>query len=100
MSEGFKGGDSAINRNGRPKGALNKSTLSIMRVRELFAEFVGDNFEQMKEDFQSLSPELRIRFYIEMSKFCIPTMRATTHQVNQADIPAQDIVVRIIPPTN
>jgi hypothetical protein len=100
MSEGFKGGDSSINRNGRPKGALNKTTLSVIKVRELFAEFIGDNFGQMNEDFQSLSPELRIRFYIEMCKFCIPTMRATTHQIHQGDVPAQDIVVRIIPPTN
>ncbi len=67
----FKPEDENINRSGRPKGSLNKSTIALAKVRESFADFVGFTFEQIQEDWQKLTPEQRVRYYIEFAKFCI-----------------------------
>lgn len=94
----FQPDDKNINRSGRPKGSLNKSTIALSKVRESFADFVGFTFEQIQEDWQKLTPEQRVRYYIEFAKFCIPTMKATTHQINQSDIPKEqpEIIINIL----
>jgi hypothetical protein len=96
----FKPKDENINRSGRPKGSLNQSTIALSKVRESFADFVGFTFEQIQEDWKMLTPEQRVRYYIEFAKFCIPTMKATTHQIHQGDISRErdEVIVRIIKP--
>lgn len=94
----FKPEDANINRSGRPKGSLNKSTIALAKVRESFADFVGFTFEQIQDDWQKLTPEQRVRYYIEFAKFCIPTMKATTHQIHQGDVPIEEnrITINIV----
>ncbi|MCF7569480.1 hypothetical protein L3X37_14090 [Sabulilitoribacter arenilitoris] len=68
---GFKG---VRNINGRPKGAVNKTTKEI---REHFQNLVSNNLEQLNEDLKSLEPLQRLKMIIELSKFVVPTLRAT-----------------------
>lgn len=60
--------------NGRPKGAVNKST---QRIRDAYTKLVEDNLEQLKADFAELDPKDRIKLYMELSKYVIPTLKQT-----------------------
>jgi hypothetical protein len=66
-----KGHDKAV---GRPKGSSNKST---SKVRDAYTELLEDNLEQLKKDFKALDPKDRIKLFLEMSKYIIPTLKAT-----------------------
>lgn len=70
MENGFKG---TINREGRPKGAVNKTTTEI---REHFQNLVSDNLEQLDSDLKSLEPLQRLKLVIELAKFFVPTLKA------------------------
>ena len=67
MAKGIKTG-------GRTKGAVNKTTTEI---REHYQKLVSDNLEQLDKDLKSLEPLQRLRMVIELSKFVVPTLRAT-----------------------
>ena len=59
---------------GRTKGTVNKTTAEI---REHYQKLVSDNLEQLDSDLKSLEPLQRLRMVIELSKFVVPTLRAT-----------------------
>lgn len=59
---------------GRKKGTPNKTTEEI---RENFQLLVSNNLEQLEEDLNELEPEKRVKMIIELSKFVIPTLKAT-----------------------
>lgn len=59
---------------GRTKGALNKTTLEI---REHFQNLVTDNLAQLNDDLKTLEPLQRLKMIIELSKFVVPTLKAT-----------------------
>ena len=67
MAKGVKTG-------GRTAGAVNKTTAEI---REHFQNLVSDNLEQLNEDLKRLEPLQRLKMIIELSKFVVPTMKAT-----------------------
>lgn len=67
MAKGIKTG-------ARTKGAVNKNTAEI---REHFQNLVSDNLEQLNDDLKSLEPLQRLKMIIELSKFVVPTLRAT-----------------------
>ncbi len=67
MAKGIKTG-------GRTAGAVNKTTTEI---REHFQNLVSDNLEQLNEDLKGLEPLQRLKMIIELSKFVVPTLRAT-----------------------
>jgi hypothetical protein len=67
MAKGIKTG-------GRIAGTVNKTTSEI---RECFQNIVSDNLEQLNEDLKSLEPLHRLKMIIELSKFIIPTLKAT-----------------------
>ena len=69
----FKKGESG-NVNGRPKGSSNKST---QRIRDAYTQLVEENLEQLKADFAELDPKDRIKLYMELSKYVIPTLKQT-----------------------
>lgn len=59
---------------GRKKGTPNKTTEEI---RERFQLLISDNLEKLKEDLDALDPDKRLKYVIELSKFVIPTLKAT-----------------------
>jgi hypothetical protein len=60
--------------NGRPKGTPNRTTTEI---RDAFQQLVSGNLEQLQEDLANLEGFQRVKLIIELSKFVIPTLRAT-----------------------
>ena len=67
MAKGIKTG-------GRTKGAVNKTTTEI---REHFQSLISDNLDQLKEDLNGLDSLQRLKMIIELSKFVVPTLKAT-----------------------
>lgn len=58
---------------GRVKGTPNKITVNI---RESFRLLVENNMEQIERDLLELKPNERIKAITELSKFCVPTLKA------------------------
>lgn len=59
---------------GRKKGTPNKTTEEI---RERFQLLISDNLEKLQKDLATLDPYKRLKYIIELSKFVIPTLKAT-----------------------
>lgn len=64
---------------GRQKGSLNRSTL---QVRNYFLELINSNLETIQDDLNTLEPLQRIKIIIELSKFVLPTLKATDLTIN------------------
>ena len=77
----FKG---TRNNKGRPKGSVNRATA---KVREVYAQLLEENLDQLKEDFKKLEPKERIRLMLDMSKYVIPTLKATEYIVPKPETP-------------
>ena len=58
---------------GRQKGSINKATISI---RDSFKSLIENNLEQIEADLLMLKPAERIKAITELSKFCVPTLKA------------------------
>jgi len=58
---------------GRQKGVPNKATAD---VRERFQFLVESNLEQLQADFEELKPVERVKYTLEMAKFCLPTLKS------------------------
>ncbi len=70
----FKKNDKNINREGRKTGSLNKST---QEIRAKYLELIQNNFEQLDKDIKGMRGVERVRALTEMSKFILPTLKAT-----------------------
>jgi hypothetical protein len=66
MKTGFKG---TRNINGRPKGAVNRSTAKTIVLSK---EIVNDELENIKELLDKLEPKERIDTIIKLMAFVIP----------------------------
>jgi hypothetical protein len=78
----FEKEDNRINRVGRPKGSMNKATAEI---REKYLELIQNNFETLENDLRTLRSAERIKAIIELSKFVLPTLKATEMNLNSTD---------------
>jgi len=58
---------------GRQKGSVNKDLLPI---RDAFKSLIENNLEQIEKDLLILKPAERIKAITELSKFCVPTLKA------------------------
>ena len=72
----FKKGISGNNL-GRPIGARGKNNL-----REFITEFLEENTERIKKDFELLEPKDRIVLFEKLLKYSLPTLQATTLSTN------------------
>ena len=70
----FTKNDKNINRSGRKNGSTNKTTHEI---RAKYLELIENNFEQLESDLQTLKSSERVKAIIELSKFILPTLKAT-----------------------
>jgi len=75
----FTKNDKNINRNGRKSGSTNKTTHEI---RKKYLELIENNFEQLETDLQTLKASERVKAIIELSKFILPTLKATEMSLN------------------
>ena len=62
------------NKNGRPKGVSNKVTSEI---REKYLHLIEDNFDLLADDIKSMRSVDRVKAIIELSRFILPTLKAT-----------------------
>ena len=76
---GFDTNKERINKGGRPKGSMNKATAEI---RERYLCLIENNFEQLETDLRTLKANERIKAIIELSKFILPTLKATEMSLN------------------
>ena len=67
MAKGIKTG-------GRTKGTINKTTAEL---REKFTLLIESNFNKLQTDIDLLQPKDRIKTILELTKFVIPTLKAT-----------------------
>jgi hypothetical protein len=87
MARGIKTG-------GRTIGTPNKTTSEI---REHFQNLIAENLEQLKDDLKELEPMQRLKMIIELSKFVVPTLKATDLSLNGNEEKFNEIVItRII----
>ncbi len=70
----FTKNDKNINRSGRKNGSTNKTT---QEIRAKYLELIENNFEQLESDLQTLKASERVKAIIELSKFILPTLKAT-----------------------
>ena len=78
----FEAEDKRINKGGRPKGSMNKATAEI---REKYLQLIQNNFETLETDLKTLRSAERIKAIIELSKFVLPTLKATEMNLNSTD---------------
>jgi hypothetical protein len=62
------------NKNGRPVNSKNKVN---QEIRAKFQLLIENNFEQIENDFKSLQPNERVRFYLDFARFVLPTLKST-----------------------
>ena len=70
----FEKNDPRIIRGGRPVGSKNNATTEI---RKKYLQLIENNFEQLETDLQTLKASERVKAIIELSKFILPTLKAT-----------------------
>lgn len=72
----FKKGVSGNNL-GRPMGAKGKNNL-----REFITDFLEENTERIKKDFEILEPKDRIVLFEKLLKYSLPSLQATSLSTN------------------
>lgn len=74
----LKKGETA-NPNGRPKGTPNKVTTDL---RQSITDFLNENWEQVKQDFEQLTPKDRLMFIEKLLKYSVPALQATSLDID------------------
>ena len=75
----FTKNDPRINRGVRPVGSKNNATTEI---RKKYLELIENNFEQLEKDLKTLKASERVKAIIDLSKFVLPTLKATEMSLN------------------
>lgn len=70
---------------GRQKGTENKVTGSI---REMFKQLTESNLSALQDDINKLKGVERVKYTLEMAKFCIPTLKAVEYK-GEVDVTAK-----------
>ena len=69
---------------GRKKGTSNKVTGEI---KEAYSKLLKNNLTTLQDDLNALEPRDRIKAIIDLSKFILPTLRASDVSVKELPIP-------------
>lgn len=75
---------------GRVAGIPNKDTVVI---RDAFKLLIENNLDTLQSDLKALKPNERIKAITELSKFCVPTLKAVDFTDNT---PVQKEPVKIL----
>ncbi|MFT5155890.1 MAG: hypothetical protein ACI83I_000428 [Bacteroidia bacterium] len=93
----FKKEDQNINRDGRPKGAVNAINREL---RELYSQILNDNVERVQTALESLfqsDPAKALTIYLKISEFVVPKLK-TVEEIRESEqktviiLPEKDIV--------
>ena len=76
------------NPKGRPTGSLNSTTAHL---RSLVSAFLNNNFEIITDDFKSLHPKERIKYYCELLHFGLPKLQTTVMESRYDNLPEDQI---------
>ena len=71
------------NPNGRPEGTPNKVT---GQLRETISDFLNENFEQIKNDFEKLAPKDRAKLYCDLLQYGLPKLQATSVSITPGEL--------------
>ena len=80
-----------IKTGGRQKGTPNKTTSEI---REHFQNLITENLGQLNQDLKSLEPHQRLKMIIELSKFVVPTLKATDIGLKDSEERFNEIIIK------
>ena len=87
----FTKGDENINRKGRTSGSKGVTT----EIRNKYLQLIENNFEQLEQDLQTLKASERVKAIIELSKFILPTLKATEMSLsNETNFQAIEIELK------
>ena len=84
------------NKNGRPAGIPNKISLDL---REQIKALIENNFEKLKTDFNTLSPDKRLIILERYLKYCLPPLQSLDITGNESPDPVQRIFICADPET-
>ncbi len=76
------------NRNGRPKGSKNKGG---EKLRDLITGFLEDNFNQVVQDFDNLTPRDRMKVYTDLLQYAVPKLQAVNSSIRFEDLTEEQL---------
>lgn len=77
---------------GRPEGSQNKATKDL---RQFFTDFVNDNRDKIKEDFDMLEPKDRLKFLSDIAKFVLPSLKSVEVSAPEINMTPEERATRI-----
>lgn len=83
----FKKGESG-NPDGRPKGAVNKSGKEL---REAITNFLTENFDTIRKDFEQLPPIDRYRLYCHLLRYSLPQLQSVSIETQIERLREEDL---------
>lgn len=71
------------NPSGRPKGSQNKTPNEL---RLMIGDFLKENFQEVKNAFDSLEPEKKAKIYTDLLSYGLPKLTASSLSVKFEDL--------------
>ena len=76
------------NPNGRPIGSIEKSNKLL---RDLIKNFLLDNFEKIKTDFELLTPKDRLKIYCDLLQYGLPKLQTVPMESDFDNLTESDL---------